>query len=111
MPDYNFAIDLDDAVWQAIEKRAEAEGKTVEQVVAGLIRAYGREKQVGRIITYTVQRGDSLARIARKMYGDSYKYPLLWGANNLADPGKIWVGQVLIVPFAADEEPAVIESS
>jgi len=105
MPDYNFAIDLADATWQAVSKRAEAEGKTIEQVIARLIRAYGREKQIGRIITYTVQRGDSLSRIARKFYGDPRKYPLLQGANNLTDPGQIWVGQVLIVPFARDAEP------
>lgn len=106
MPDYNFAIDLDDATWQAVYKRAAAEGKTVEQVIAGLIRAYGREKQVGRIITYTVLPGDSLARIAGKMYGDPRKYPLLQGANNLTDPGQIWVGQVLIVPYGVGEESA-----
>jgi len=106
MPDYSLAIDLDDVTWQAVLKRAEAEEKTIDQVLAGLIRGYGRQKQVGRITTYTVQRGDSLARIARKVYGDPHQYPLLQGANNLADPGRIWVGQVLLVPFAADADEA-----
>ena len=53
---------------------------------------------------YIVQPGDSLSRIAQKLYGDPHRYPVIQKANNLAD-GRIWVGQVLIIPAIAGAEP------
>lgn len=44
--------------------------------------------------TYTVKKGDNLTRIAT-LYGSSVKEIMEW--NNLADAGKIKVGQLLIV--------------
>ena len=50
--------------------------------------------------TYTVQKGDSLWRIAQRLYGDGRKYALIFEANRaiLSDPSKIYVGQVLVIP-------------
>lgn len=50
--------------------------------------------------TYTVERGDTLSAIARKMYGDASKYPIIFEANKpmLKDPDKIYPGQVLRIP-------------
>ena len=45
--------------------------------------------------TYTVQRGDTLASIARQF---NTTYPALAQANNIVNPNLIYVGQVLIVP-------------
>ncbi len=49
---------------------------------------------------YTVQKGDYLSKIAKKVYGDPMKYPLIFEANKpmLKDPDLIYPGQVLRVP-------------
>ena len=98
MTERDFAIDIDDTTHQAVLERARREGKTVEQVLVDLITAYAQTGTSGSLTTYIVQRGDSLARIAQKVYGDPQKYPVIQEANNLADPGRIWVGQVLVIP-------------
>ena len=48
--------------------------------------------------TYTVQRGDSLFKIAQRFYGDGYKYGLLAAYNGLTNPNALEVGQVLEIP-------------
>ena len=50
--------------------------------------------------TYTVQKGDTLSAIAKSMYGNAGKYPLIFEANKpmLKDPDKIYPGQVLRIP-------------
>lgn len=49
---------------------------------------------------YTVVSGDTLGKIAREMYGDAGKYPVIFEANKpmLSDPNKIYPGQVLRIP-------------
>jgi nucleoid-associated protein YgaU len=49
---------------------------------------------------YTVVSGDSLSKIAKRYYGDAMKYPAIFEANKpmLADPDKIYPGQVLRIP-------------
>jgi len=51
---------------------------------------------------YTVKAGDSLSRIAKELYGDAMKYPVIFEANKpmLKDPDKIHPGQVLRIPRA-----------
>ena len=50
--------------------------------------------------TYTVESGDTLSGISRKMYGDANKYQRIFEANQpmLKDPDKIYPGQVLRIP-------------
>ena len=50
--------------------------------------------------TYTVEKGDTLGGIAKKMYGNAGKYPVIFEANKpmLSDPDKIYPGQVLRIP-------------
>lgn len=50
--------------------------------------------------TYTVQKGDTLSAIAKEMYGNANKYPVIFEANKpmLSDPDKIYPGQVLRIP-------------
>jgi nucleoid-associated protein YgaU len=50
--------------------------------------------------TYTVEKGDTLSGIAKKMYGNANKYPQIFEANKpmLKDPDKIYPGQVLRIP-------------
>lgn len=49
---------------------------------------------------HTVESGDWLSKIAKKYYGDANKYNLIFEANKpmLADPDKIYPGQVLRIP-------------
>lgn len=46
-------------------------------------------------VTYTVQKGDTLASIAKKTGGSSKD---IINANKLADPSKIQAGQTLFIP-------------
>ena len=49
---------------------------------------------------HTVERGDTLSKIAQQHYGDAMKYPMVFEANKpmLKDPDKIYPGQVLRIP-------------
>lgn len=101
----NFKINLDDATYQAVAERAGQAGKTPEEVLADLIASYAQGGSPADLTTYTVQPGDSLARIAQQFYGDPHQYPVIQKANNLPD-GRIWVGQVLIIPAVEGAKPA-----
>jgi LysM repeat protein len=50
--------------------------------------------------TYTVQKGDTLSKIAAAVYGKASAYPKIFEANRdqLDDPDKIKPGQVLKLP-------------
>jgi len=51
--------------------------------------------------TYKVQAGDSLQKIARKLYGDPARWEDIYKANRAAigpDPSRIRAGMVLKVP-------------
>jgi hypothetical protein len=114
----NFGINLDDPTYQAALKRAQREGKTLEQVLNEFIAAYAEPESKGgeapagdkptgtAPTTYTVQAGDTLSKIARTVYGDGRKYPIIQKANNITDPSRIQVGQVLVIPSLAGESPA-----
>ena len=62
-------------------------------------------------IWVTVQKGDSLAKIAKRVLGDAGRYGRIVAANKkaLPDPNKLAVGQKLAVPKEAvpKEAPAV----
>ena len=51
-------------------------------------------------VTYTVQSGDTLSKIAKEHLGDANAYMKIFEANKdkLSDPDKIQVGQVLTIP-------------
>lgn len=50
--------------------------------------------------TYVVEQGDTLGGIARKVYGDFSKYPLIAEANGLSDAANLRIGQELTIPAA-----------
>jgi nucleoid-associated protein YgaU len=52
--------------------------------------------------TYTVARGDSLSKIAKKIYGDGSKWKLIYEANKstIKNPDLIYPDQVLTLPDA-----------
>lgn len=51
---------------------------------------------------YRVQKGDTLSKIAKQFYDSANQYPKIFEANKpmLADPDKIYPGQVLRIPPA-----------
>ena len=57
-------------------------------------------KEAAAAVFYTVQKGDTLSAIAKEMYGNANKYPVIFEANKpmLKDPNKIYPGQVLRIP-------------
>ncbi len=50
--------------------------------------------------SYIVAKGDSLAKIALRAYGDSYAWTKIWNANkkNITKPSLIYSGNVLVIP-------------
>jgi len=50
--------------------------------------------------TYTVQKGDTLEKIAKKVYGDTKRWPKIYKANREAikNPNKLYPGQRLTIP-------------
>jgi LysM repeat protein len=104
----SFNIELDNATYQAVVERAQQAGQTPEQVLVDLITAFAQSGIVGDFTTYTVQRGDTLAKIAKQLYGDPHQYPVIQKANNLSD-ARIWVGQVLVIPAIEGAKPVLPE--
>jgi len=51
-------------------------------------------------VFYTVQKGDTLSKIAQQHYGSAAKYMAIFEANRpmLEDPDRIYPGQVLRIP-------------
>lgn len=56
--------------------------------------------EVGGEQSYTVQKGDSLSKIAKHLYGDGNAWKRIFEANRdvLDDPDKIFPGQALRIP-------------
>ncbi|MEM8526787.1 MAG: peptidoglycan-binding protein LysM [Bacteroidota bacterium] len=58
------------------------------------------EKTEPEATFYEVKKGDYLSKIAKEVYGDAMKYPVIFEANKpmLKDPDLIYPGQVLRIP-------------
>lgn len=52
-------------------------------------------------ISYKVQKGDSLGKIAKRFYGEAARYPLIVAANRIQNPDRLPVGQELVIPDLA----------
>ena len=63
-------------------------------------------------VFYTVEKGDSLSKIAKRQYGDPMKYPAIFEANRpmLKDPDEIYPGQVLRIPPMAGTYSAAMNT-
>ena len=55
-----------------------------------------------------IRRGDTLWRISRRVYGRGVRYSTIYVANQdqIADPDRIWPGQVFRVPDKSTEGEA-----
>jgi nucleoid-associated protein YgaU len=58
------------------------------------------EKEVWESRTHVVEKGDTLSKIAKAVYGNANKYMVIFEANKpmLSDPDKIYPGQTLRIP-------------
>ena len=58
--------------------------------------------------TYTVQKGDSLEKIASKFYGSSRKWRRIYEANRnvIKNPDRVRAGQKLLIPDIEEAAPA-----
>ncbi len=57
------------------------------------------QKELGNVsFRYTVQRDDSLSKIAQTYLGDRFKFHILARYNDIANPSKLAAGQVIKVP-------------
>lgn len=106
MATHTVQLTIDEAVFQAAVGRATGEGKNIGQILVEFVSQYAAGATAGAPTTYTLQRGDTLGRVAARFYGDASKYPVIQRANNIANPSRIWVGQVLIIPPVAGVTPA-----
>lgn len=73
--------------------------KGVERVDADAL-TFPKPEEVVEVDFYTVQRGDSLSLIAKRLYGNAMKYPEIFEANRevIKDPDLIYPGQTLRIP-------------
>ena len=114
-------IEIDDAIYRRAVSKAIRQRKTINQVLAELLSEYAGPAPApvptmspavsmspppasgvaASQSSYTVQAGDTLGLIARKVYGNARLYPLIQRANNIQDPRRIYVGQRLIIPAQA----------
>jgi nucleoid-associated protein YgaU len=86
-------------IWDAI--------KTIpdwsKDIVADIKSTGAGEKAAAAAVTYTVQAGDTLSKIAKEKLGNANAYMQIFNANKdlLTDPDKIKPGQVLKIPQRA----------
>jgi len=94
------SADVKNAVWTEI-KRIDS---SYSDLTADISVAPGQGGPAGTatapVKSYTVQKGDTLSKIAKNFYGEANEYKKIFEANKdqLKDPDKIQPGQVLRIP-------------
>lgn len=74
------------------------EQKTAGVTEAEKTTAKETSKNQGKPLYYTVQKGDTLAAISRRMYTTSKYASQIAKANNLANEDEIFIGQKILIP-------------
>ena len=128
----NVSLNIDEKVYQQALAKAATEGRTLSQVLVTLLTEWAGpvpEPAPAPLVapappapsvptapptvptpgvrTHVVKAGDTLGAIARDMYGSAAKYTIIAEANNITDPRRIWVGQVLTIPLLPGEVESV----
>jgi nucleoid-associated protein YgaU len=104
----NLNVEFDDGVVTLFGECDSQATKEKAVLIAGNIKGVERVEDVNLTappdeepaVFYTVQRGDSLSKIAKKYYGNAMKYPEIFEANRevIKDPDLIYPGQQLRIP-------------
>lgn len=55
--------------------------------------------------TYTIKKGDTLGSISQKFFGTTQEWKRIASVNNISDPAKIKVGQILEIPTIRRVQP------
>jgi nucleoid-associated protein YgaU len=100
------SADVKNAVWDQIKKVDPGYSDLTADisVAAGAAASAGQGGPAGGATaptkSYTVQKGDTLSKIAKQFYGEPNEYRRIFDANRdqLKDPDKIQPGQVLRIP-------------
>jgi hypothetical protein len=99
-----WTLELDRTVYRQVRECARLKGLSLEQVVQRLLRRWV-ESQTAHHDLYIVQPGDTLARIAARLYEDAKLYTVLAELNGIDASNLIRVGQVLRCPPLHDLPP------
>jgi nucleoid-associated protein YgaU len=79
------------------------DGTPVRATLSVTFREYIKPKDDQRktdpeLTTHTVKRGDTLSRIAGKLYRDPKQWRVIAEANGLDDPRQVEIGKILTIP-------------
>jgi len=105
------AVDLlqngNEADARAVLEKATAHDPTndLARKLLDQIKADAQTELGATFFRYTVQRDDSLSKIAQTYMGDRFKFYILAKYNDIANPSKLAAGQVIKVPGKAPATP------
>jgi LysM repeat protein len=110
MSDVTISIRVDDDLYERAKVRAQGQGHTVESILTKLLTDWVGPLPIQPPLPppepvpepayriYIVKAGDTLSKIAKEVYGDATKYPVIAEYNSLEDPSHIFISQVLRIP-------------
>jgi nucleoid-associated protein YgaU len=85
---------------QALDASNDIARKMSEQISADA------QKELGSVFfRYTVQRDDSLSKLAQSHLGDRFRFYILAKYNDMANPSRLAAGQVIKIPGKAQPAP------
>jgi tetratricopeptide (TPR) repeat protein len=85
---------------QALDASNDIARKMSEQISADA------QKELGTVFfRYTVQRDDSLSKLAQSYLGDRFRFYILAKYNDMANPSRLAAGQVIKIPGKAQPAP------
>ena len=90
-------------------KTAPGEPMNYSEESSASLQASSAQQATGvKFQQYTVQKGDTLQKISKKVFGTTKKWAKIYDANRdaLKGPNKIYPGQVINIPIEGLKEPA-----
>src|SRR5580765_6410691 len=85
---------------QGLDPSNDIARKMTEQISADA------QKELGPVFfRYTVQRDDSLSKLAQSYLGDRFRFYILAKYNDMANPSRLAAGQVIKIPGKAQPAP------
>ncbi len=86
---------------QSLDASNEIARKMSEQINADAQKELGSQ-----FFRYTVQRDDSLSKLAQQYLGDRFRFYILAKYNDIANPSRLGAGEVIKIPGKAQPAPA-----